>query len=121
MRLTRIPGVRAVAARFDAAVRWRTEEAVGPLRGELEAVRAQAGWTANEMERLAPHVAALDARLEDLRVELTPLSAGEPGDLVEALSLLDEVRREHAAIRVRLSMLATYAERLERLEEQAFL
>lgn len=118
--LAHIPGRRALAARLDRALRWRVDEAVGPLREQVERLDAQAGWTANEMERLQPHVAALDARIEDLRQALddAALTTG-PDDLVVARSVLDEIRREHAVVRERLSAASSYEERLRRLEDGA--
>jgi predicted nucleic acid-binding Zn-ribbon protein len=123
--LRRLPVVGRALRRLDTAIRWRIDEAVAPLRDEvgrartdLDRVDARSAWTANEMERLQPHVAALDARIEDLRTILDDqrLTASE-GELGTARSLLDEMRAEHAVIRARLSAISLYEERIRRLED----
>ncbi|MEU6641310.1 hypothetical protein ABZ863_02055 [Saccharomonospora sp. NPDC046836] len=88
------------------------------LEEGLEKVRGDLRWTTGEVERLIPHVAAQEARLEDLRAKLALAPpAGKP-QLVEARSLIEEVQRQHAQIRVRLTGIARYEERLRKLEEQ---
>lgn len=117
-RTSRLPGARQIRNRVDAAIRWRVAEAVEPLRHELAATREQAGWTANEMERLQPHVAALDARLEDLRVAIDDVGLDvADGDAARARGILDEVRREHALIRERLGAMGVLEDRLRALEQ----
>ena len=72
-----------------------------------------------EMNRIAPQLAALEAKVEDLRQELTPPPGVDgPEDLVAARSLVQEIQREHAQIRIRLSAVTTYEERLRRIEEK---
>ncbi len=123
--LRKVPLLRAAMHRIDQAIRWRVEENAGPLRDEvnelrteLARLRTRADWTANEMERLQPHVAALDARVEDLRIVIDDhyLRIDE-GDGQVARKVLDEIRAEHASIRARLSAAAIYEERMRRLEE----
>jgi prefoldin subunit 5 len=72
-----------------------------------------------EVNRIAPQLSALEAKVEDLRqaLEATPRIQGS-GDLEAARSLVDEIRAEHARIRVRLSAVTTYEERLRRIEEK---
>lgn len=118
--LRRVPGARLLLGRVNRALRWRIDEVLEPVRAELGRVAGQADWTANEMARLQPHVAALDARLEDLRVAFDDLSlSADDGETEQARGVLDEVRAEHAVIRERLSAIALYEERLRRLEESA--
>jgi DNA repair exonuclease SbcCD ATPase subunit len=73
-----------------------------------------------ELTRLSPQVAALEQRLEDLRQHLeTPdLDASDP-DRAEARTLLQEIRREHAQIRARITAATVFEERLRVLEAQA--
>ncbi len=72
----------------------------------------------HELLRLSPQVAALEERLESLRgrVEDPRWTASTP-EQAEARSLIEEVRREHAQIRARISAATVFEERLRRLEE----
>ena len=56
--------------------------------------------------------------MEDLRQVLATPTAATPEELTEARSLIEEIRAEHARIRVRLSAVSSYEERLRRIEEQ---
>ncbi|GGS17803.1 MULTISPECIES: hypothetical protein [Actinokineospora] len=76
------------------------------------------GWTANELERVIPQVAALEARLAELDDLIAAGPAWRDTEAAPARSLIDEIRREHARIRVRLTGVAQYEERLGRLEER---
>jgi tetrahydromethanopterin S-methyltransferase subunit G len=96
----------------------RVWQRVDELNGRLDQVQGRADWTANEVERMIPHVASQESQLEALRQKLTVLPPAEPGELAEARSLIDEVRREHAQVRARLTGIAKYEERLGRLEER---
>ena len=79
----------------------------------------EAEFHVREMKRIAPQLAALEARVEDLRERLEAAPrVDEPAELVESRSLIEEIRREHAQIRVRLSAATTYEERLRRIEER---
>jgi chromosome segregation ATPase len=89
---------------------------VGSLERRLDAVERQADWSANELARLAPQVAALETRVEQ-KARPTVL-AGDLQDLPEARSLVEVVREEHARVRARLSLVSAYEERLRRLEER---
>lgn len=75
------------------------------------------GALERDMNRMGPQMAAIEARLEDLRQRLDRPEAG-PGEYDEALSLVEEVRREHERIRARISAAARFEERLRQLEEQ---
>jgi ABC-type transporter Mla subunit MlaD len=83
-----------------------------------EAIRV-AGDTAHDLERLVPMVSAQEGQLQALRDKLTAVPAGAAPEMDEARSLIDEIRREHAQIRVRLTGVAQYEERLRRLEDRA--
>jgi DNA repair exonuclease SbcCD ATPase subunit len=75
--------------------------------------------TENDLMRIGTQVAALEARMEDLRedLDLADLAAdGQPGEDVR--SIVEEVRREHERIRVRISAAARFEERLRQLEER---
>jgi hypothetical protein len=89
---------------------------VGSLERRLDTVERQADWSANELARLAPQVAALETRVEQ-KARPTVLT-GELQDLPEARSLVEVVREEHARVRARLSLVSAYEERLRRLEER---
>lgn len=72
-----------------------------------------------ELIRLAPQVAALEARLEDLVAGLdrTPLEATD-AEQTEARSLLEEVRTEHARVRARITAATVFEERLRVVEDK---
>ena len=124
--------------RVNESVAWRVAELLEPLKAGLDAevrrlrgdtdrrldeldrrlgaVERQADWSANELARLAPQVAALETRVEQ-KARPTVLAGGLE-DLPEARALVDLVREEHARVRARLSMVSAYEERLRRLEER---
>jgi len=122
-RRMRLPGSGRLKRRVDAAIRWRTDEAVHPvarraqdLHDWVARVEATAKWTANEVRRLAPQVAAIEARIADLddllrRREIDAATASEP-----ERTMLDLIATEHERVRVRLAAVASYEERLRRLE-----
>jgi hypothetical protein len=45
--------------------------------------------------------------------------AGDQPQIDESRSLIDEIRREHSQIRVRLTAVAQYEDRLRKLEDRA--
>lgn len=72
-----------------------------------------------ELSRIGPQVAALEQRLEDLAEQLSPVDPGSTDDRADARSLLEEVRREHAQVRARITAATVFEERLRVLEERA--
>ena len=124
--------------RVNESVAWRVAEQLEPLKAGLDAevrrlredtdrrlaeldrrlgaVERQADWSANELARLAPQVAALETRVEQ-KARPTVLAGGLE-DLPEARGLVDLVRDEHARVRARLAMVSAYEERLRRLEQR---
>ncbi len=76
-------------------------------------------WSANELERVIPQVAAQESQLESLREKITAVPAADQPQVDEARSLIDEIRREHSQIRARLTAVAQYEDRLRKLEDRA--
>lgn len=76
-----------------------------------------------EVGRLSPQVAALEERLEDLRqrleLSLVDEPQASPEEEAEARSLVEDVRREHAQVRARISAATVFEERLRVLESHA--
>jgi chromosome segregation ATPase len=113
-------GLQAIERRMDHQEactddhRRRLDEAEAALRD----TRDRLHWTANEVERLIPHVSAQESQLEALRQKLTVVPAADEPELAAARSLIDEVKREHAQIRVRLTGIAQYEDRLRKLEDK---
>ena len=127
-----------VTLRVNESVAWRVAEHLEPVKAELReevrrlradvdrrlaevdrrlgAVERQADWSANELARLAPQVAAVETRVEQ-KARPTVLT-GELADLPEARTLVEVVRDEHARVRARLALVSAYEERLRRLEER---
>jgi phage shock protein A len=106
----------------DEAIRWRAAEAVEPvaqraqdLHDRLARVERSAEWSANELRRIAPQVAAIEARLADLDDRLRQADAAGPATEAER-TMLDLISTEHQRVRERLAAVASYEERLRRLE-----
>ncbi|WP_020501280.1 hypothetical protein [Sciscionella marina] len=93
-------------------LRGRLDEA----HGRIDELWAKADWSANELERIIPHIAAQESQLDALHQKLTATAKPKDGEIEQARSLIEEVRREHAQIRTRLTGLSRYEERLSRLE-----
>ena len=94
----------------------RLEDELRRVSGELAELREQHGRVSFDVDRLGPHVAALEVRIADREHAEGPVEVGSPEDVPEARRLLDEVVREHERIRVRFSGIARYEERLRKLE-----
>ena len=77
----------------------------------------RAEWTASQVERVLPQVASQESELESLREKLAVVPGADQPEIEAARSLIEQIRREHAQIRVRLTGIAKYEERLRRLEE----
>jgi chromosome segregation ATPase len=100
-------------------------ESVGDLRGRFDELTRRCDeverlqkWTANELERIIPQVGAQESQLESLRDKIDAVPAADRPQIDEARSLIDEIRREHMQIRVRLTAVAQYEERLRKLEDR---
>jgi chromosome segregation ATPase len=76
-------------------------------------------WTKNELERVIPQVAAQESQLESLREKMAAVPAADQPQIDESRTLIDEIRREHSQIRVRLTAVAQYEDRLRKLEDRA--
>ncbi|WP_410587254.1 hypothetical protein [Amycolatopsis sp. lyj-23] len=85
----------------------------------LEQARGDLRWTRAELDRLIPHVAAQEGRLETLRESMSLVPNGDTTQVAEARTLIEEIQRQHAQIRVRLAGISRYEDRLRRLEDQA--
>jgi septal ring factor EnvC (AmiA/AmiB activator) len=94
----------------------RLEDELRRVADELAQLREQHGRVSFDVDRLGPHVAALEVRIADRERSEGPVEVGSPEDASEARRLLDEVVREHERIRVRFSGIALYEERLRKLE-----
>jgi hypothetical protein len=94
----------------------RLEDELRRLSDGVAELREAHGRVSFDVDRLGPHVAALEVRLADRERADGPVEVGSPEDLTEARRLLDDVVREHERIRVRFSGIALYEERLRKLE-----
>jgi chromosome segregation ATPase len=83
--------------------------------GEVERIQR---WSHNELERIIPQIAAQESQLESLREKLGAVPAADQPQIEESRSLVDEIRREHSQIRVRLTAVAQYEDRLRVLEDR---
>ena len=112
------PGPDEQIARLRRRMR-RMSKRLSKAENALRKAARDAEYHAIAMRKVAPAVAALEARVEDLREQLepTPRPSTEHG-MDEARDLWHAVRREHEQVRVRLTTLTRYEERLRRLEEK---
>ncbi|SDC75978.1 hypothetical protein [Actinokineospora iranica] len=103
---------------------------VEALDHRLGEVGAAVDWLGNEQRRMAPQLAALESRLAELEhragraipsMDADPpeLGSGLDSGLDSVLSLVEEIRMEHARVRARLGLVARYEERIARLEDAA--
>lgn len=87
------------------------------VQQSIRSVKA-AEFHTREVSRIAPQLAALETKVERLRLALeTPVETPDPDALTEARSLVETIQEEHRRIRVRLTALTQYEERLRRIEE----
>jgi hypothetical protein len=72
-----------------------------------------------ELIRVSPQLAALEERVEILRQRVDrPDYDASPEDQAQAVSLVEEIKREHAQVRARISAATVFEERLRVVEEQ---
>ncbi|UOZ09242.1 MULTISPECIES: hypothetical protein [unclassified Amycolatopsis] len=84
----------------------------------LDQARGDLGWARAELDRLIPHVAAQEGRLETLRESISLVPNTDTPQLAEARTLIEEIQRQHAQIRARLAGISRYEDRLRRLEDR---
>jgi prefoldin subunit 5 len=84
--------------------------------GEVEKLQR---WSSNELERVIPQVAAQESQLESLREKISAVPAADQPQIDQARTLIDEIQREHSQIRVRLTAVAQYEDRLRKLEDRS--
>ncbi|HEX6357489.1 hypothetical protein [Actinophytocola sp.] len=92
------------------------KQRVDDLTRQFDEIDRLQKWSANELERIIPQVAAQESQLESLRERIGAIPASDQPQIDEARSLIDEIRREHAQVRVRLTAVAQYEDRLRQLE-----
>jgi DNA repair exonuclease SbcCD ATPase subunit len=88
------------------------------LEQRFREVEKKQHWSANELERIIPQIAAQESQLEALREKLAAVPAADQPQVDESRKLIDEIRREHSQIRVRLTAVAQYEDRLRKLEDR---
>ncbi|WP_406640072.1 hypothetical protein [Amycolatopsis sp. WGS_07] len=89
---------------------------LGETDEKLDTALGDLRWIRGELDRMIPHVAAQEEQLETLREKLAVTPRANDAEALEARSLVEEIQRQHAQIRVRLAGIARYEERLSRLE-----
>ncbi len=90
---------------------------LGELERRFRELERLQRWSAGELERIIPQIAAQESQLESLREKLDAVPAADQPQIDESRSLIDEIRREHSQIRVRLTAVAQYEDRLRKLED----
>lgn len=92
------------------------------LRAITDQQRVRIGDLERELARVSPQVAALEARLETLRVEVERGSVAtdeRPNGQVDAASIWVEIQRQQEQVRARITAATRFEERLRRLEDGA--
>ncbi|CAN5348692.1 hypothetical protein BH24ACT9_BH24ACT9_09170 [soil metagenome] len=116
----KVPGANAALGRADQLIQQRVAAAVQGMESRLAFLEQRyaddAAWSANEIRRIAPQVAALESRIEEIRERLETAPSGDDERQTAARDILDSVRREHEQIRARFAGMSQYEERLRRLE-----
>lgn len=116
-RLRRLTGRAELPGIFERLDRQRGR--IERLESGAKSNAKEAEFYVREINRVSPQLSALEAKVEDLRQALAGTPAPDsPTDLDLARSLVEEIRAEHARIRVRLSAVTSYEERLRRIEEK---
>jgi len=88
------------------------------LERRFDEVEKLQRWSANELERIIPQVAGQESQLESLRQKISSVPVSDQPQIEQARSLIDEIQREHSQIRVRLTAVAQYEDRLRKLEDR---
>lgn len=103
---------KAILRRVDARLDERAEETARvqqDYEARLSGTQADFSYLRSEFDRIAPQVAALERRFDQLRVRTELGEVGEDEKLTRA-------QAEHERARIRLELVAHYEERLRRLE-----
>jgi predicted nucleic acid-binding Zn-ribbon protein len=89
------------------------------VRARLDRQHQRIAELERELIRVSPQLAALEERVESLRRRVeSPDYTSSPGDDALARSLVEEIKREHAQVRARISAAAVFEERLRVVEER---
>ncbi|WP_051385974.1 hypothetical protein [Actinokineospora inagensis] len=116
------------AARAHSRVDALVDE-LGALRAELtpeiddlgrrvDELESTVDWLNGEHRRIAPQLAAVEARLAELERRPPAVEGAVSEDEIGSVAaLVEEIRVEHARVRTRLGLVARYEERITRLED----
>lgn len=92
---------------------------LGDLERRFNEIAKLQRWSAGELERIIPQIGSQESQLESLREKLAAAPPADRPEIEESRSLIEEIRREHSQIRVRLTAVAQYEDRLRKLEDRA--
>jgi predicted nucleic acid-binding Zn-ribbon protein len=90
--------------------------AAGRQARRIDALEKEMAVVRVDLDRLASGIRSIEERLDARDRAVEPITAGAE-ELVEARSLLEAVRSEHARVRARLHVVSRYEERIRRIEE----
>ena len=89
------------------------------VRARLDRQHQRIAELERELIRVSPQLAALEERVEALRQRVeSPDHTSSPENEAQATSLVEEIKREHAQVRARISAAAVFEERLRVVEER---
>ncbi len=99
--------------RIDEVAGWHTDLGV-----EFNNLRDRVGKLEHEISRIGAQLAALDTRVAGVeRTVALPAGTEQTAQEAADAALLTEIRAEHQRVRARLTAVASYEERIGRLEE----
>lgn len=107
--------------RFDAdtaaVAEQRTRALIKPIRKRLDGHDAAISGLRVDLEHVSHAVRAVEHQIEALAAANEPAVIGSTDEIAAARNVLEQVRREHERIRVRLEMIGAFEERFRRMEE----
>ena len=116
-RTAAVPRLRQRVQRQGARL-GQLRKAVAEQRRANQRLTQKTTVLRTDFERLAHQLAATETRIEWLRERIDPeVFDGTTEDRTEARRLIEEIRHEHAQVRVRFQVVSNYEERLSRVEK----
>ena len=119
-RRARRKATSLLGASVDELTIWleQLQDRLQRLEERISADRVRLRAHERDLARIGPQVAALEQRVEDVAECMAAAPVADSIEQEQARTLLEEVRREHARVRARVSSLLMYEERIRQLEDR---
>lgn len=121
MQMTRVPVLGSIVRRLHATIddriqRSRLSDHVAWLENErMRGLDGRMDSLDQAIQRLAPHIAALEVRFEDRRLDELAARMATP-TAAEVSTIMEMIGEEQRRVTARLTALSHFEERLRRLE-----